>query len=102
MRTKEITEEGQKAYLSRRQSIQQVLLVRHDQQWHMAQLLLIQQLLQLDASLLHPPAISGVDDVDQGIGLVIVVPPVRPDRLLSCGREDNKRILGHPFDNNVA
>ena len=39
-------------------------------------------LAELDARLLHPPAVGRVDHVDERIGLVKVVAPVRPDRLL--------------------
>mmetsp|Transcript_12587 Transcript_12587/g.22318 ORF Transcript_12587/g.22318 Transcript_12587/m.22318 type:complete len:218 (+) Transcript_12587:382-1035(+) len=62
--------------------VHQVLLVREQKHRHVLQLLLLHQLAELDASLLNTPPVSTVNHVHQGIGLVVVVPPVRADGLL--------------------
>jgi hypothetical protein len=70
--------------LGRGEGVDQVLLVGHDQQGHAAETLLVQQLLQLHACLLHATAVGTVNYVDQSVGLVKVVSPVRADGLLAC------------------
>lgn len=45
--------------------------------------LLLEKLVQLLGTVLEPAAVCRVDDPDQGVGLLIVVAPVRPDGLLA-------------------
>lgn len=86
--------------LAGRQRVEQVLLVGHDQQGHLRQPLLVEQLVELYARLLHAAAVGRVDDVYERVGLVVVVAPVRPDALLPCGRwSDNEVAEGEACKN---
>lgn len=83
----EVVETQFRGEFCRRQGVQQVLLVGHQQHRDVRQLLLVQKLLQLDARLFHATTVSRVDDVNQSVRLVVVVSPVRTDRLLSCKQQ---------------
>jgi len=50
---------------------------------YIGEALLVHELLELDASLLNTAGISTINNVDKSIRLIVVVPPVRPDGLLS-------------------
>ena len=54
----------------------QILLVGKDEKGHFREQLLLHQLVQVTLHLLHAHIVSRVDDVDEGISLLVVVSPV--------------------------
>lgn len=64
-------------------SIWQILLVGKDQEQSVTELVLIQHTLQLLAGLDHTIAIVAVDDEDDALGVLEVMPPQRSDLVLS-------------------
>ena len=55
------------------------MLVRKNEEGHTSKEFLGQKLLQVLLDLLHAHLVSGVDHVDESVGLVVVVTPVRAD-----------------------
>ena len=55
------------------------MLVGEHKEGHTSEELLTEKLLQVLLDLLHAHLVSGVDHVDEGVGLVVVVAPVRAD-----------------------
>ena len=55
------------------------MLVGEHEEGHTGKELLTEKLLQVFLNLGHAHLVSGVDHVDKGIGLVIIVTPVRAD-----------------------
>eukprot|EP00420_Gonyaulax_spinifera_P033728 CAMPEP_0197885860 /NCGR_PEP_ID=MMETSP1439-20131203/15210_1 /TAXON_ID=66791 /ORGANISM="Gonyaulax spinifera, Strain CCMP409" /LENGTH=151 /DNA_ID=CAMNT_0043505613 /DNA_START=210 /DNA_END=665 /DNA_ORIENTATION=- len=66
-----------------RQGLHQVLLVGKNEQWDSAELVLLQQLPQLGATLFQATAVRAVNHIDQSIRGLEVIAPVRPDALLA-------------------
>lgn len=71
--------------------VEEILLVGKHEQGDTREPLLLQQLLQLSAGLVNPPAVRAIDDVHKRIGLVEVVAPVGTDRLLTCSTCEPRR-----------
>lgn len=61
----------------------QILLVGEDQEESVPELILVQHALQLLSCLNHTVAIVGVDNEDDTLGVLEVMPPQRPDLVLS-------------------
>ena len=55
------------------------MLVGEHKEGHTSEELLTEKLLQVLLDLLHAHLVGGVDHVDEGVGLVVVVAPVRAD-----------------------
>ena len=55
------------------------MLVRKNEEGHTSKEFLGQKLLQVLLDLIHAHLVSGVDHVDESVGLVVVVTPVRAD-----------------------
>lgn len=68
--------------LGRIHGIGQILLVGEDKQESIPQLVLVQHALQLLAGLDHTVAVVAVDDEDDALGVLEVMPPQRPDLVL--------------------
>jgi hypothetical protein len=70
--------------------VDEVLLVREDKERRVLELRVREELAELDGRLLEALRVRRVDDVDEALRLVVVVAPVRADRLLpadvpACG-----------------
>ena len=70
--------------------VDEVLLVREDEERRVLELRVREELAELDGRLLEALRVRRVDDVDEALRLVVVVAPVRADRLLpadvpACG-----------------
>lgn len=61
----------------------QILLVGEDQEESVPELILVQHTLQLLSCLNNTIAIVGVDNEDNTLGVLEVMPPQRPDLVLS-------------------
>jgi len=68
--------------LSRVHGIGQILLVGEDEQESIPQLVLVQHALQLLAGLDDTVTVVAVDDEDDALGVLEVMPPQRPDLVL--------------------
>eukprot|EP00740_Mantoniella_antarctica_P002650 CAMPEP_0181360730 /NCGR_PEP_ID=MMETSP1106-20121128/6835_1 /TAXON_ID=81844 /ORGANISM="Mantoniella antarctica, Strain SL-175" /LENGTH=181 /DNA_ID=CAMNT_0023474049 /DNA_START=296 /DNA_END=842 /DNA_ORIENTATION=- len=65
-----------------RECLHQVALVGKHQQRHRRELILPQDLVQLEACLVHAFAVRGVHNVDERLGVLVIVAPVWANRLL--------------------
>ena len=66
-----------------REAYRQILLVGKDQQECVSELILVQHTLQLLTSLHHTVAIVAVDNENDTLGVLEVMPPQRSDLVLS-------------------
>mmetsp|Transcript_81647 Transcript_81647/g.162452 ORF Transcript_81647/g.162452 Transcript_81647/m.162452 type:complete len:213 (+) Transcript_81647:413-1051(+) len=66
-------------YLCSGLSTQQILLVRQDEDGNSREQFLLHQLVQLLRRLVDAPRIGRVDDVDDGVGVRVVILPIRPN-----------------------
>lgn len=71
-------------HLCRRHGVWQVLLVGKDEQEALFHLAVVQDLVQLVARLVDPRAVLRVDDKDEALGPRVIVPPQRPDLVLTA------------------
>ena len=76
--------------LSRVHRVRQILLVGEDQQERISQLVLVQHALQLFAGLNDTVTVIAVDDEDDTLGVLEVVPPQRSDLVLSTNIPDRE------------
>ena len=82
--------------LSRVHGVGQILLVGEDQEKRIPELVLVQHALQLLACLNDTVAIVAVDDEDDALGVLEVMPPQRSDLVLATNiphRELNVLVL---------
>lgn len=70
--------------LSRVHRVRQILLVGEDQQERISQLVLVQHALQLLTGLNDTVTVVAVDDEDDTLGVLEVVPPQRSNLVLSA------------------
>mmetsp|Transcript_94033 Transcript_94033/g.196202 ORF Transcript_94033/g.196202 Transcript_94033/m.196202 type:complete len:212 (+) Transcript_94033:64-699(+) len=70
--------------------IGQVLLVGEHQEDSVAHLVLVEHLVQLLPGVLDAVAIVAVDDVDEAVGALVVVPPERADLVLATDVPDSE------------
>ena len=70
-----------------------VLLVGEDEQRDACELFVLEQVDQLGAGLEQPTVVSGVDDVDERLGVLEVVAPVLAEDLLAWVSEAYLRRL---------
>jgi hypothetical protein len=68
----------------------QILFVGEDQQQRIPQLILVQHALQLLARLDDTVTIVGVDDEDDALGVLEIVPPQRSDLVLPAHVPDGE------------
>ncbi|KAI7498797.1 ADP-ribosylation [Hortaea werneckii] len=76
--------------LGRVHRVRQILLVGEDQQERISQLVLVQHALQLFAGLNDTVTVIAVDDEDDTLGVLEVVPPQRSDLVLSTNIPDRE------------
>ena len=76
--------------LSRVHRVRQILLVGEDQQERISQLVLVQHALQLLAGLNDTVTVVAVDDEDDTLSVLEVVPPQRSDLVLSTNIPDRE------------
>lgn len=69
--------------LSSIHGIGQILLVGKDEQQSISELVLVEHALQLLASLTNTVTIVAIDDEDDALGVLEVMPPQRSDLVLS-------------------
>ena len=74
--------------VSRWYSYGKILLVGEDQEEGISELVLVQHSLELLASLNNTIAIVAVNDEDDALGVLEVMPPERSDLVLACGSKD--------------